>query len=75
MESQMTYEVLIKGFNTKAEAETFASWYDGQGEQDIQIWLEDRKAEGIIDVSSMNVVRPYDKWKDETTLEMHIDPK
>lgn len=71
----MTYELVIKGFKTKAEAETFVSWYDEQGEQDISIWLECRKNEGIIDVSSMNVVRPYNNWQDDTTLEMHIKPE
>jgi hypothetical protein len=71
----MAYNVLIKGFKTKAEAETFASWYDNQGEQDISIWLECRQSEGIIEVSSMSVVKPYNKWEDDTTLEMHINPK
>lgn len=71
----MTYEVVIKGFQTKEQAKEFVSWYSGQGEQDIQIWLECRKEEGIIDVSSMDTIPPYNNWRDEITLEMYIDPK
>jgi hypothetical protein len=34
------YSVTITGFNTKEQAESFASWYENQGEQDILVWLE-----------------------------------
>jgi hypothetical protein len=49
------FELKITGFNTKAEAEAFASWYEGQGEQDACIWFECRKDDGEIDVDSMMV--------------------
>ncbi len=42
----MSYDVTIKGFATKATAIAFMDWYAGQGEQDISIWLGDRKSEG-----------------------------
>lgn len=50
---QITLE--ISGFNTKAEAEEFISWYSGQGEQDASIWFECRKQEGKINVDTMNL--------------------
>jgi hypothetical protein len=40
------YEVLVKGFLTKDEAEEFAKWYSEQGEQDAMIWLECAKVRG-----------------------------
>lgn len=59
------YELHIKGFKTKAQAEAFAKWYEGAGEQDAQVWFECRKDEGEIDIDFM----PTDcskglKWKD-----------
>ena len=41
------FEVTIKGFKTKDEAVEFMQWYSGQGEQDIPVWLECRKDEGL----------------------------
>lgn len=35
------YELVIKGFKNKDEAETFLSWYSGQGEQDAAYWYEE----------------------------------
>jgi len=35
------YEVRIKGFKTKQAMNEFASWFDGQGEQDCSIWMEE----------------------------------
>jgi hypothetical protein len=68
----MTYEVVIKGFQTKEQAKEFVSWYSGQGEQDIQIWLGCQKTAGVC---SMDTIPPYNNWRDEITLEMYIDPK
>jgi hypothetical protein len=42
----VSYELHIKGFKTKDEVEAFISWYEGQAEQDITVWLQDRKYEG-----------------------------
>ena len=41
------YELVIKGFKNKDEAETFLSWYSGSGEQDASIWFECRIQEGL----------------------------
>lgn len=49
------YTLTIKGFKTKEQVLAFASWYEGQGEQDACVWFECRKEEGEIDVSVMNV--------------------
>lgn len=35
------YSVSFHGFKTAKQAEVFAAWYSGQGEQDIDIWLEE----------------------------------
>jgi hypothetical protein len=49
------YEVKIKGFKTKKQAQEFINWYSGQGEQDASVWFEARKAEGKLDVSFMPI--------------------
>ena len=36
------YEVLVTGFHTEEQAWEFISWYEGQGEQDSDIWLSQR---------------------------------
>lgn len=36
------YSIQINGFKTKEEAKEFLIWYMEQGEQDIDIWLQDR---------------------------------
>ena len=46
-------KVILEGFKTVAEAESFCEWYAGQGEQDIEVWLESRKADGYISCDSM----------------------
>jgi hypothetical protein len=71
----MAYDLVIEVFKTKEEVETFASCYNNQGEQNISIWLECRQSEGIVKLSSMSVVKPHNKWEDDTTLEMHINRK
>ena len=49
------YSLKIEGFKTKAQAEAFVKWYEGQGEQDANIWFECRMSEGEIDVDFMPV--------------------
>lgn len=39
------YTVKIGGFKSKEAAQMFMSWYEGQGEQDIDIWKECREEE------------------------------
>lgn len=68
------FKLLIEGFKTKAQAEAFADWYEGQGEQDADIWFEIHQSEGKLDVSSMHAVLQKNKWKDDT-LTMKVDPQ
>lgn len=35
------YSVKFNGFRTLEQAETFIDWYEGQGEQDSGMWLEE----------------------------------
>lgn len=68
------YEVVVKGFKTKAEAETFLNWYEGSAEQDIDIWLDCRRDEGLIETLSMNtnIQKTFPlKWNDNS-LELHL---
>lgn len=64
------FNVLVSGFETKAEAEAFIQWYEGQGEQDAEVWFDCRKAEGRINSSSMpvdcQVTYPI-IWRGDTT--------
>jgi hypothetical protein len=69
MSDQEGYELHLKGFRTRAEAQEFLNWYEGAGEQDAQVWFECRQDEGIIDVDFMPVdgVRGYE-WKDNALV-------
>ena len=49
------YSLTIKGFKTKAQADAFIGWYEGQGESDACVWFEERKHDGDIDVDCMPV--------------------
>lgn len=67
------YKIAITGFKTKAQAEEFINWYEGQGEQDASYWFECRKAEGTLDVDTMYTNRAGG-WEDNT-INMEVDPK
>jgi hypothetical protein len=36
-----TFKVTFTGFETEEQAKTFADWFEGQGEQDASIWMEE----------------------------------
>lgn len=42
----MSVSITIKGFRNRQEAIEFMNWYSGQGEQDIDFWMECRQQEG-----------------------------
>ncbi len=63
----MSYDVTIRGFATKDTAIAFMDWYAGQGEQDIGIWLDERKREGWDIIGDC-----YTKSIDNDNLEMQI---
>lgn len=69
------YEIKITGFTSKAQAEAFVQWYEGQGEQDASWWFECRQQEGEIDVAFMPVdlQKTYPlKWSG-ATLQCHLN--
>jgi len=35
------YAVLVKGFTTQEQADAFIKWFEGQGEQDADMWFEE----------------------------------
>ena len=35
------YTVTFTGFKTALQAQAFADWYEGQGEQDVATWMEE----------------------------------
>ena len=37
------FSVTLKGFKTKEQAKEFLDWYEGQGESDISIWLDENR--------------------------------
>ncbi len=61
------YELNLKGFKTKEQVLAFIKWYEGQGEQEAQVWFEERMSEGEIDVDFMPVdcSKPY-VWNGNT---------
>ena len=54
-ETQEEYTLTIRGFKTKEQVLAFASWYEGQGQQDTFTWFECLQEEGKLDVTTMNV--------------------
>lgn len=40
MSTKKEFSVTITGFKTLEQAQAFASWYEGQGEQDASNWFE-----------------------------------
>lgn len=68
-----TFSLTLTGFKTKAQAEAFLSWYEGQGEQDACIWFDELKHKGKIDVDFMPVdVKTKAVWK-EKNLTARLD--
>jgi hypothetical protein len=64
------FELVVKGFKTKAQVEAFIGWYEGQGEQDAAYWFEVRKEEGKIDIDFMETdcQKTYPiKWEENKT--------
>jgi hypothetical protein len=47
-------KLTIVGFTSQEQINQFMSWYSGQGEQDIDYWLECRHDEGEVDCTSLN---------------------
>lgn len=43
----MSVSIKIKGFRNREEALAFMNWYQHQGEQDIEFWMELREQEGM----------------------------
>jgi len=35
-----SFKVVFEGFETEEQSKTFASWYEGSGEQDSAMWME-----------------------------------
>ena len=56
------FTLMITGFRTQKEVDAFVDWYEGQGEQDADIWFECRQAEGDIECDSMHTDMSKDHW-------------
>lgn len=69
------YSVKVCGFNTEEEARQFIQWYEGQAEQDIDIWLECRRNEGLIETTGMltDVKKTYPITFVDNQAELHIN--
>lgn len=65
--------VVVEGFTTMTQAEAFADWYGGAGEQDASFWFEARKEEGEIDVDWMGTDGPL--VKEDNDIIMKIKPQ
>ena len=60
------FELVIKGFNNKEEAEMFLSWYSGQGEHNAAYWFEEvARTEPVRDFISVDHQNELTgKWND-----------
>lgn len=70
MENEFT--LTIRGFKTAEQVKEFASWYEGQGEQDASVWFECRQEEGILDVKYMNVDLKKSKFQIDENNNMDL---
>jgi len=69
------YKLVVTGFNTKAEAEAFYSYYEGAGEQDACRWFECRKEEGEIEVDSMMTDMSFKPYWDGDSFVFKVKPQ
>lgn len=49
MSENKEFQVTFKGFKTAKQAEIFAKWYCGAGEQEVGVWLDE-----YTDINSAN---------------------
>lgn len=70
------YNLILKGFKTKEQVEEFVSWYSGQGEQDLTVWLSEQEspvAEAIhADCMKMHGNWEFHKGSDSMTLHLEV---
>jgi len=64
----MEYQVTFKGFKTSQQANAFAEWYSGSGEQAVGDWLEEHS-----DICSANTKSI--KIKENGNIIVEINPK
>ena len=51
---------------TKKQAESFASYFEGQGEQDCEIWMEDRGCKApLVDLQTKG---PWKRWEGDDLI-------
>jgi len=66
------YSLTIKGFNTPEQVKTFIDWYEGQGEQDIPLWLECSEKLGVR-YMDVDLRKKYQWNADKTNLTAWIE--
>jgi hypothetical protein len=44
------FKVVFSGFETEEQAKHFANWFEGQGEQDCSIWMEEHAKINAVNV-------------------------
>lgn len=60
-------KLVITGFEDKSQIQAFVNWYEGQGEQDIDIWLE-----ADPECTCESLLTGEVRWVDEETMEMAV---
>lgn len=53
---QGNFKVVFEGFQNEAQAIAFAKWYEGSGEQDSGLWLEESSdaTDAIVDMQEFH---------------------
>ena len=46
------FKVVFTGFKTLKQAQCFADWYEGQGEQDCDVWMSINVPDGIANMNT-----------------------
>lgn len=66
-----TFKVIFDGFETEEQAQSFVDWYEGSGEQDSAIWLEEHSdlSGAYVDLESVS------KGKNEIVVPLRLFKK
>jgi len=70
----MEYTLIIKGFTSKEQIQSFLDWYENEGEDDASLWLSDLKEKGKSDVDWLGLDLSIPRIEVDNTITVQIKP-
>lgn len=68
-DNDKNFQVVFNGFKTMEQAKSFASWYQGSGEQSSEPWLEEHS-----DISAAHVDGKIHEETNKVIIELKLYP-